>query len=211
MVGRATRLVLYLGWPCALALVVGLAGLHLGHGGLPDGRRLSTRAYGKYEALSICVQSVTGERHEAVNAAPLVASSLAGFDPGGPRPYTVPATIDVGCPRQAAHYGASGKTRRVADRVGSSRPEPSPYQLHVFLMPRTTLQMLRLESDLGDRRLVVEEYVVEGADATAVIAGVTYGLYATLDELRDEAQLRRCFDHALRLQSQLGAPPRSRS
>jgi hypothetical protein len=210
MVGRATRLVLYLGWPCALALVVVLAGLHMGHGSLPDGRRLSTWTYGKYEALSICIQSVTGERHEAVNAAPLLESSLAGIDPGGPRLYTVPAAVDVGCPREAAHYGASVKARRVADRLGSNRPDPSPYQLHVFLMPRTSLQMLRLEPKLGDRRIVMEEYVVEGADAGAVMTGVTYGLYATLDELRDEAQLRQFFDHTLKLQSQLGASPRTR-
>jgi hypothetical protein len=210
MVGRATRLVLYLGWPCALALVVGLAGLRMGHGSLPDGRRLSTQTYGKYEALSLCVQSVTGERHEAVAAAPLVESSLEGVVLPGPHLYTVPAAVDVGCPREAAHYAAGVRARRVADRLGSTRPDPSPYQLHIFLMPQTTLQMLRLETDLGDRRVVVEEYVVEGADANAVMTGVTYGLYATLDELRDEARLRRFFDHTLTLQSQLGASPRTR-
>jgi hypothetical protein len=211
MVGRATRLVLYLGWPCVLALVVGLAGLHLGQDTMPDGRRLSTKTYGKYEALSLCVQSVTGERSEAVGAVPLLTASLDAFDLTGPRRYTVPAVVDIGCPREAAHYGTNVKTRRVADRGGSSRPEPSPYHLHVFLMPRTTLLMLRLEPDLGDRRVMVEEYVVEGADANAIMNGVTYGLYATIDELGDEAQLNQFFDHVLRLHTQLGVPPRTRS
>jgi hypothetical protein len=60
------------------------------------------------------------------------------------------------------------------------------------------------------RRVVVEGYVVEGADANAVMTGVTYGLYATLDEIRDETRLRRFFDYTLGLQSQLGASPRTR-
>jgi len=211
MVGRAMRLVLYLGWPCALALVVGFAGLHLGQDSLPPGRRLSTKAYGKYEALSVCVQSVTGERREAEAAGALVASSLDGFRLPGPRLFTVPAVVDVGCPREAAHYGVSAKTRRVADRSGSSRADPSPYHLHVFLMPRTTLQMLRLDPDLRDRRVIVEEYVLEGTDSNAALTGVTYGLYATIDELGDGADLRQFFHHALQMQSQLGAPPRARS
>jgi hypothetical protein len=211
MVGRATRLVLYLGWPCALALVVGLAGLHLGKDGIPSGRRLSTTVHGKFEALSVCVQSITGERRDAEAAGALVASSLDGFGLPGPRLFTVPATVDVGCPRDAAHLGVNVKARRVASRSGTSRPEPSPYHLHVFLMPRTTLQMLRLEPDLGDRNVVVEEYVVEGMDANAVATGVTFGLYATIDELADAAELRQFFEHAIEMQSQLGASPRTRS
>ena len=74
-------------------------------------------------------------------------------------------------------------------------------------MPRTTLQMLRLEPDLVDRRVVVEEYVVEGKDANAMMTGVTYGLYATIDEMADGADLRQFFQHALQMQSQLGARP----
>src|SRR5688500_3285966 len=166
MVGRATKLVLYLGGPCALALVIGFAGLHLGKDGIPTGRRLSTLAYGKFEALSVCVESITGERRDAESAGTLLALSLDGFGLPGPRLFTVPAAVDVGCPREAAHFGTNGKARRVADRNGSSRPEPSPYHLHVYLMPRTTLQMLHLEPDLRDRRVVVEEYVVEGSDAS---------------------------------------------
>jgi hypothetical protein len=211
MAGRATRLVLYLGWPCALALVVGLTGLHLGQDGLAPGRRLSTTAYGKYEALSICVQSATGERREADAARAQVASSLDGVSLPGPRLFTVPAVVDIGCPREAAQYGLSAKARRVADRRGSRAPEPSPYHLHVYLMPQTTLQMLRLDPDLRDRRLVVEEYVMEGMDANAVLTGVTYGLYATVDELGAGAEVRQFFHQALEMQSQLGAPPRSRS
>jgi hypothetical protein len=211
MAGRATRLVLYLGWPCALALVVGLAGLHLGKDSMPTGRRLSTTVYGKFEALSVCVQSITGERREAEAAGALVASSLEGFRLPGPRVFTVPASVDVGCPGEAAHLGVNAKARRVANRSGSSRPDPSPYHLHVFLLPRTTLQMLRLEPDLGDRNVVIEEYVVEGMDAGAVGIGVTFGLYATIDELADGAELRQFFEHAIEMQSQLGAPPRNRS
>lgn len=211
MVGRATKLVLYFGWPCALAVVVGLAGLHVGTDGLPAGRRLSTTTYGKFEALSVCVQSIAGERRDAEAAGALVASALDGFGLPGPRLFTVPAAVDVGCPREAAHVGAGARARRVADRNGSSRPEPSPYHLHVFLMPRTTLQMLRLEPDLGDRRVVVEEYLMEGTDASAVITGVTYGLYATVEELADGAELRQFFKHAVQMQSQLGARPRNRS
>jgi hypothetical protein len=205
------RLVLWLGWPCALALVVGLAGLHLGKDGTPTGRRLSTTVYGKFEALSVCVQSITGERRDAESAGGLVRSSLDGLGLPGPRLFTMPAAVDVGCPRDAAHFGANVKARRVADRSGSSRPDPSPYHLHVFLMPRTTLEMLSLEPDLGDRRVVVEEYVVEGSDASAVMTGVTYGLYATIEELADGAELRQFFQHAIQTQSSLGAPPRNRS
>jgi hypothetical protein len=208
MVGRATRLVLYLGWPCALALVVGLVGLYLGKDGIADGRRLSTMAYGKFEALSVCVESITGERRDAEAARALVASSLDGFGLPGPRVFTVPATVDVGCPRGAAHFGANAQTRRVANRSGSTRPEPSPYHLHVFLMPRTTLQMMRLEPDLGDRNVVTEEYVVEGMDGNASGTGVTFGLYATIDELADGAELRQFFEHAVQMQTMLGAPPR---
>ena len=211
MFGRATGLVLYFGWPCALALVVGLAGLYLGRDGIPTGRRLSTTSYGKFEALSVCVESVTGERRDAEAAGALVASSLDGFQLPGPRQFTVPAAVDAGCPHEAAHFGANARTRRVANRIGSSRPDPSPYHVHVFLMPRTTLQMLRLEPGLGDRRVMVEEYFVEGVDANAVGTGVTFGLYATIEELADSAELRRAFEHAVELQTVLGAPPRARS
>ena len=76
-------------------------------------------------------------------------------------------------------------------------------------MPPTTLQVLHLEPDLADRRVVVEEYVVEGSDANAVMTGVTYGLYATLDEVNESADLKQFFRHALQMQSQLGAPPRA--
>ena len=210
MVGRATKLVLYVGWPFALALVVVLAGLHLGPGSLPDGRRLSTRAYGKFDALSVCVQSMTGERRQAEAAGAMVASSLDGLVLPGSRAFTVPAVVDVGCPREAAHYGVSAKARRGADRSDSDRMDPSPYHLHVFLVPPTTLQTLRLEPDLGDRRAFVEEYVVEGVDASAVMTGITYGLYATADEVADGSALRKFFDDALRMKSQLGAPPRNR-
>ena len=205
------KLVLYLGWPCALALVVGLAGLHFGKDGIPTGRRISTTAYGKFEALSVCVQSITGERRQAEAAGAMLMSSLDGLRLPGPRRFTVPAMVDVGCPREAAHYGASAKARRVADRSGSDRMDPSPYHLHVFLIPGTTLQMLRLEPDLSDRRVIVEEYFVEGVDANAVMTGSTYGLYATVDELADGREVREFFEHALRMQSQLGAPPRARS
>lgn len=211
MLGRATWLVLCLGWPCALALVVGLAGLHLGQDSLPDGRRLSTKAYGKYEALSVCVQSITGEQRDAVAARELVAASLDGVTLDRPRAFTVPATVDVGCPRDAAQYGTVAKALRVADRSGSTRPEPSPYHLHVFLMPRTTLLMLRLDPALRDRRVVVEEYVVDGMDGSAAAIGVTYGLYATLDEIDDSADLRQFFTQTLEMRSQLGAPPRTRT
>jgi hypothetical protein len=211
MVGRATKLVLYLGWPCALAVVVGLAGLHFGNDGIPPGRRISTTVYGKFEALSVCVQSIGGERGQAEAAGAMLASSLEGLHLPGPRQFTVPAAVDVGCPREAAHYGTAAKARRVADRNGSSRIDPSPYHLHVFLIPGTTLQLLRLEPDLSDRRAVVEEYVVEGVDANAVMTGVTYGLYATVDELANGRDVRRFFEHAVRMQSQLGAPPRARS
>ncbi|HZO26686.1 MAG TPA: hypothetical protein VFH48_11935 [Chloroflexota bacterium] len=210
MVGRATSLVLYVGWPCALALVVALVGLHLGKDGIPTGRRLSTTAYGKFEALSVCVQSVTGERRDAEAGSVLLTASLAGLGLPGPRLFTVPAAVDVGCPREAAHFGVNVKTRRVANRSGSTRPEPSPYHLHVFLMPRTTLQMMRLEPDLRDRQVMIEEYIVEGVDDSAAMTGVTYGLYATLDELADGAELRGFFEHAVRTQSRLGAPPRAR-
>jgi hypothetical protein len=203
------RLVLYFGWPCALAVVIGVAGVLLGQDGLATGRRLSTTMYLKYEALSICVQAVTGERHESAAGRDLVAASLDGVTLSSLRQFTLPASVDVGCPRDPAHFGANVKSRRVARKSGDDRPNPSPYHLHVYLMPQTTLRVLRLEPDLVDRRVVVEEYVVEGSDSNAVMAGVTYGLYATLDEIAEGTDLRQFFRHALQMQSQLGAPPRS--
>jgi hypothetical protein len=164
--------------------------------------------FAKYEALSICVQAITGEQREAELGRDLVAASLDGLDLQAPRQFTVPAAVDVGCPRDPAHFGANVKSRRVARRTGDERPIPSPYHLHVYLMPETTLQMLRLEPGLADRRVLIEEYMVEGSDANAVMTGVTYGLYATLHELGDGTELRQFFHHALQLQSQLGAPPR---
>jgi hypothetical protein len=205
------RLVLYLGWPCALALVVGIAGLQLGADGVSSGRRVSTTTYGKYEALSVCVQSVTGERREADLARELVASSLDGVSIIGARLFTLPAQVDVGCPRDPVRYGANTKARRVARRADDERPQPSPYHLHIFLMPPASLQVLNLEPDLADRRVVVEEYVVEGTDASAVMNAVTYGLYTTPDEIGDALELSQFFRHALQLQTQLGAPPGGRS
>jgi hypothetical protein len=209
MVGRAMRLVLYFGWPCALAVVIGVAGVRLGADGAAAGRRLSTTMYGKYEAFSVCVQSVTGERRDAELGRDLVALSLDAPGLPTPRQFTTPASVDVGCPRDPAHFGANVKSRRVARRSGDERPMPSPYQLHIFLMPPTTLQMLNLEPDLADRRVVVEEYVVEGTDANAIMTGVTFGLYATMDEVSDGPDLEQFFRHALLLQSQMGAPPRA--
>lgn len=200
-------LVLWIGWPCALAVVVGLAGLSLAQDSMPDGRRLSTSVYGKFEALTVCVDSVTGERHEAETARELVGESLHGLTMPGPYLFTLPAAVDSGCPREAAHYGANTKSRRVANRGGDSRPAPSPYQLHVFLVPETSLQMLNLEPDLADRRVVVEEYAFEGMDGSATVRAVTYGLYATPAELQDGPELRQFFQHALQMKSQLGAPP----
>jgi hypothetical protein len=202
------RLVLYVGWPLALAVVIGAAGLRLGQDGLAAGRRISTTMYAKYEAFSICVQSIAGEQREAEAGRDRVASSLEGLVLPAQRLFTAPATVDVGCPRDPAHVGANAKSRRVARRGGDDRPSPSPYHLHVYVMPPTALQTLRLEPDLADRRVVVEEYYVEGADANAVMTAVTFGLYATLDELGDGPELRQFFNHALAMQSQLGAPAR---
>src|SRR5215212_9155438 len=209
MVGRAMRLVLVFGWPCALAAVLGVAGVQLGQDAAAAGRRLSITMFAKYEALSICVQAVTGEQREAELGRELVATALDGMDVQAPSRFTVPASVDAGCPRDPAHFGANVKARRVARRTVDDRPMPSPYHLHVYLMPRTTLLMLGLEPDLADRRVLIEEWIVEGADANAVMAGVTYGLYATPQELDDGPDLRRFFRHALQMQSQLGAPPRS--
>lgn len=200
-------LVLCIGWPCALAVVVGLAGMNLAQDSMPGGRRLSTSVYGKFEALSVCVDSVTGERRDAEIARELLDESLRGLGMPGPYLFTMPAAVDAGCPRDAAHYGANAKSRRVANRGGDSRPAPSPYQLHVFLTPQTSLQMLNLEPDLADRRVVVEEYAFEGMDGTATMRAVTFGLYATLAELEDGPELRQFFRHALQMKSQLGAAP----
>jgi hypothetical protein len=166
--------------------------------------------YGKFEALSICVQSITGERGEAELARGLIEAGLSGVGLPGPRQFSLPANTDAGCPAEPAHYGANAKARRVADRMGGRGGTPSPYQLHVYLMPRTSLQVLRLEPDLVDRRLMVEEYVVEGAEPTVALTGVTFGLYASTSELADTKAVQRFLTRALLMQSQLGAPPRSR-
>lgn len=202
------KLVLYLGWPSALALVVYLAGMTLGQDSLPPGRRISTTVYGKYEALGICVQSVTGESSEAVLARGLVDAAVGSFELPGPRRFTLPALIDAGCPGEPSNYGATAKARRVADRPDGRGDAPSPYRLHVFIVPRTTLQMLRLEPDLQDRRVTVEEYTVEGREPNIILNGVTFGLYVTTSELADSQAVQRFFTRALNMQSQLGAPPR---
>ena len=204
------KLVLYVGWPCALALVVLVVGLAFGEHSLPPDRRLSSTVYGKYEALSICVQSVTGERGEAEQARGLIEAAVSGLGLPGPRQFVLPAITDTGCPRDPAHYGAAAKSRRVADRPDGRGLAPSPYQLHVYLMPRTSLQMLKLEPDIADRRVVVEEYVVEGSEANVALTGVTFGLYASSAELNDSMAVLPFFNRALLMQSQLGAPPRSR-
>ena len=201
------RLVLYVGWPCALALVVYVVGFALGEHSLPPGRRISTTVYGKYEALSICVESVTGERGEAERARGLLETALAGVELPGPRLFTLPANADNGCPSAPAHYGSSAKSRRVASSYDGRGSLPSPYQVHVYLMPRTSLQVLRLEPALTDRRLVVEEYVVHGSEPNVALSGVTFGLYATSAELADSDAVQRFFNRALVMQTQLGAPP----
>src|SRR5690349_19679803 len=89
MFGRAMKLVLYIGWPCALALVVYLVGLEFGEHSGPPGRRISTTVYGKYEALSICVQSITGELGEAEQARGLVQTAVGGIGLPGPRLFTL--------------------------------------------------------------------------------------------------------------------------
>jgi hypothetical protein len=70
--------------------------------------------------------------------------------------------------------------------------------------------MLKLEPDLADRRLMVEEYSVEGSEPQVALTGVTFGLYANTGELADTKALQRFFNRALLMQSQLGAPPRNR-
>ncbi len=205
------RLVLYLGWPTLLALVVGAAGFRLGLDSVPPSRLMSSKLFGKFEGLSVCVQSVTGERRDAETARGHLTDSLIDLQLPGPRLFTVPANVDVGCPGEPANFSTAGKMRRVADREGGRGLPPSPYHLHVFLLPRATLQMLRLERDLGSRHVVVEEYITEGSDQTAVLTGVTYGLYASIDELRDGQKVRQFFNQAIQMKSQLGAPPRSRS
>jgi hypothetical protein len=138
-----------------------------------------------------------------------VAIALQGLQLPGPRLFSVPANIDVGCPGDPANFSAGAKMRRVADRPEGRGLPPSPYHLHVFLLPRTTLQMLRLERDLGKRHVMVEEYVTEGSDQSAVLTGVTFGLYASSDELGDQHRLQAFFDQAIQMKSQLGAPPRA--
>ncbi|MCC7368418.1 MAG: hypothetical protein IT306_08345 [Chloroflexi bacterium] len=202
------KLVLYLGWPSALALVVYVAGLTLGQFGMPPGRRISTTVYGKYEALGICVQSVTGEASEAELARGLVDAAVGSLDLPGSRRFTLPALIDAGCPGEPSHYGATAKARRVADRPDGRGQTPSPYQLHVYIVPRASLQMLGLEADLQDRRMTVEEYTVEGREPNVVLNGVTFGLYVTTAELADSQAVYRFFLRALSMHSQLGAPPR---
>ena len=113
MVGRAMRLVLYLGWPCALAVVIGMAGVRLGQDGLAAGRRISTTMYAKYEALSVCVQSVTGEQHEAELGRDQVAASLEGLSVPQVGLFTIPAAVDVGCPRDP---GPLRRERQIAPR-----------------------------------------------------------------------------------------------
>jgi hypothetical protein len=199
------RLVLYLGWPCALALVVALAGLHLGVDGAPLDRRLSTVSYGKFDALSACVQSIVGERRIAEAARERVHRAFDGLlAPNRPvfmlaAEFTLPADVDLNCPRSPTHYGAESRPRLVAQRPGGKRPQPSPYHLHIYVLPRSTLATLPVEPDLARRRALIEEYTIGGAEPNQVMLGITLGLYVSPDELADRTDLREFLADQLKL------------
>ena len=126
MVGRAMRLVLCLRLAVCAGRVIGIDRRPARAGRrLAAGRRISTTMFAKYEALSICVQAVTGEQHEAELGRDLVAASLEGLACQG-RPLTVPAAVDVGCPRDPAHFGANVKSRRVARKQRRRSPDAEP-------------------------------------------------------------------------------------
>jgi hypothetical protein len=198
MVGRATGLVLYLACSCVMMLVVSTIGRHLGDDAPPlPGRPMSTTTFGKFQALSVCVESISGSREESEALLGRIASALGTVDAPLNRAFALPAAVDAGCPRGPAHFDAGSAARRVAERAADPQLRPSPYQLHLFLMPKVTLQVLPFAPELADRRPTVEEYILDDPEQSRVVIPVTLGLYTSPDELASpsalEAFLSRSF------------------
>src|SRR6266536_3504659 len=194
MVGRATWLVLYLACSCAMVLIVGTIGKHLGDDAPPlPGRPMSIVTFGKFQAFSVCVESISGSREESEAVVGRVAAALGTFDPPTNNAFTLPAAVDAGCPRGPAHFDAGSASRRVAERAADAQARPSPYHLHLFLLPKVTLQVLPFAPELADRRPTIEEYILDDPERSRVVVPVTLGLYASPDELASPAALEAFF------------------
>jgi hypothetical protein len=211
MVGRATWLVLYLACAALMMLTIGTVGRHLGDDAPLPGRPMSATTYGKFQVLSVCVESVSGSREESEAMLGRLNAVLHTLSLPSNGPFSLPANVDVGCPRGPAHYDAGSTALRVAEEAVDPRPRPSPYQLHVFVMPSVTLQMLPVAPELIDRQPTTEEYILDYQDQREVIVPVTLGLYTTPDELAHPATLEAFLDRSfgLRPAAQAWAPPRT--
>jgi len=199
MVGRATRLVLYLVLPCLMALGVGAIGARLGDGAPSPDRPMSRMTFGKFDALSVCVESISGSRQEADALLDEVSGALEGLGVPTNGRFTLPATVAAGCPGRPAHFGLESQASRVAANSTDPYPRPSAYHLHIYVMPRTTLRMLAFEPDLIQRRAAIEEYSLDDTAQGGAQIGVTFGLYATPEELRTKSNLAAFFVHSLGL------------
>ena len=194
MVGRATGLVLYLACACVMMLTVGIIGRHLGDDAPPPpGRLMSAATFGKFQAFSVCVESISGSREEVKALLGQVASALDVLDTTANGTGPLPPVVDAGCPRAPAHFDAGAEARRVAEGASDPRLRPSPYRLHLFVMPKVTLRMLAFAPGLADRRATVEEYVLDDPERNRVVVPVTLGLYASPDEIGSPSALEAFF------------------
>jgi hypothetical protein len=210
MVGRATGLVLYLVCACVMMLIVGIVGRHLGDDAPPPpGRLMSSATFGKFQAFSVCVESISGSREEARALLGQVSAALDVLDTPSDSSFTLPPVVDAGCPRAPAHFDAGAEARRVAGGASDPRLQPSPYRLHLFVMPKVTLRMLAFAPALADRRATVEEYMLDDPERSRVVVPVTLGLYASPDEIASTTALEVFFSRSFGGQrtAQMNAQP----
>ena len=190
-------LVLYLACSCMMVLVVGTIGKHLGDDAPPlPGRPMSATMFGKFQALSVCVESISGSREESEAVLGRVSAALGALDAPSNGAFTLPATVEAGCPRGPAHFETGVAVRRVAERGADPQLRPSPYHLHLFLLPKVTLQMLPFAAELVDRRPTTEEYILDDPERSRVVVPVTLGLYASPDELASRSALAAFFNRS---------------
>jgi hypothetical protein len=192
-----------------MMVIVGAIGKNLGDDASLPGKPMSMATFGKFQALSVCVDSISGSREESEAVVSRLSTTLESLALPGRGAFTMPATVEVGCPRGTAHFDNGSTALRVAEEAVDPYPRPSPYQLHVFLMPRVTLRMLSFAPELADRKAAVEEYILAYQDQREAQVPVTLGLYVSADELARttalEAFLGRSF--GLRPVTQASAPP----
>jgi hypothetical protein len=207
-------LVPYLVCSCLMMLIVGAIGERLGEDApaVPP-RPMSTTTFGKFQAFSVCVQSISGSRDEAEAVLGRVATALDRLSAPTNGSFTLPATVDAGCPGGPAHFDVGSSARRVAEGTADPQLRPSPYRLHLFLLPGVTLRILGFNPELADRQPAVEEYVLDDPERNRTVVPVTLGLYVSPEEISSPPALEAFFSRSFGRQQSAQAvakPPGTR-